>query len=199
MTSASGAWALIWAMPPGRMSVPWILPRLPERSPVMVPILSSGTMTSMLTMGSRRTGWALRMASRKANLPAVRKATSLVSTGWPCRRSWRRGYPAWIAGDRALFEEIADAFFDGGFELAGDRAAEGFVDELEPFAAFEGFDAKEDLAELARRRRIVFCDGDVHRPGGDGFAVGDFGRLGVDANPRLSFSSIGAGAIRPGR
>ena len=62
--------------------MPWMRPRLPERSPVIVPILSSGTVTSMFTIGSSSTGLAFMTASLNANLPAVRKATSLLSTGW---------------------------------------------------------------------------------------------------------------------
>ena len=63
-------------------SVPWMRARLLARPPVTSPMCASGTNTSRLTMGSSSCGRALPMASRKAFLPAVTKATSLESTGW---------------------------------------------------------------------------------------------------------------------
>ena len=54
-----------------------------------------------------------------------------------------------IAGDGAVFEHLAHAFFDGGNELARNRAALDFVDELEAAAARQRLDAQEHFAELA--------------------------------------------------
>ena len=68
--------ALMTIMPPASISWPITLPRRPERSPVISPTFSDGTVISMLTIGSSSEGFALLIASAKAYLPAVLKAIS---------------------------------------------------------------------------------------------------------------------------
>ena len=82
-------------------------------------------------IGSRTIGLALLTASRKAFLPAVTKALHR------------------IPGHRALTENLANAFFDRGNELAGYGAADGLVDELESRAPLQRLDLQIDLAKLA--------------------------------------------------
>ena len=63
-------------------SMPWIMPRREDRSPITVPAYSSGVSTSTAIIGSSRTGLALRMPSVNAIEPACLKAFSLESTSW---------------------------------------------------------------------------------------------------------------------
>jgi hypothetical protein len=52
------------------------------RSVVTAPVWASGTVIVSVTIGSSSTGRARAKASRNASLPALRKATSLLSTEW---------------------------------------------------------------------------------------------------------------------
>ncbi len=60
--------------------MPSMRPRRLFRSPMIVPMYSSGTTTSTDITGSSSTGLALRAASLKAIEPAILKAISLEST-----------------------------------------------------------------------------------------------------------------------
>ena len=63
--------------------------------------------------------------------------------------------------------------------MAGNGAAEDLVDEFKTLAALERLDAEVDLAELARPAGLLLVAVMALGVGGDRFAVGDLGRLGV--------------------
>src|SRR5207247_604535 len=90
-----------------------------------------------------------------------------------------------IARDGALLEQIADAFFDGGDELAGDGAAEDFIDELEALAALERLDAQENFAELSGAAGLLLVAVVAFGVVQDRLFVRDLGRLGIDREPAV--------------
>ncbi len=60
-----------------------------------------------------------------------------------------------IAEHAAVLHHLVHALLDRGDELAGDRAADDPVDELEARAAFERLDAQERDAELPVAARLL--------------------------------------------
>ena len=64
------------------MSWLWITPRRRFRSPTTSPTWSSGVVTSTSMIGSRMTGPAFFMPSRKQALAAISKASADESTSW---------------------------------------------------------------------------------------------------------------------
>ncbi|MNL69889.1 hypothetical protein D3C87_1948060 [compost metagenome] len=62
--------------------MPCTMPRREDRSPITLPVKSSGVSTSTCIIGSSRTGSARRMPSLKAIGPAILKAFSFESTSW---------------------------------------------------------------------------------------------------------------------
>src|SRR6185437_1892604 len=79
--SFSGTIALITCDPP-TCSMPSMRPRRELMSPIIVPMCSSGTVTSTAITGSSNTGLAFRAASLNAIEPAILKAISFESTSW---------------------------------------------------------------------------------------------------------------------
>ncbi len=101
-------------------------------------------------MGSRRTGPALAMASRKASDPAILKLISEESTAWnlPSKHGdldVDDGVPEDAAGGHGL----DDALLHGRDVLPGDGTAHDLVDEVEALAPLEGLDPQRGHAELA--------------------------------------------------
>ena len=62
--------------------MPWIMPRRDDRSPITLPMKSSGVSTSTAIIGSSSTGVALRMPSLNAIDAAILNAFSFESTSW---------------------------------------------------------------------------------------------------------------------
>ena len=69
------------------------------------------------------------------------------------------------AEDAAGGHGLGDALLDRGDELAGDRAADDLVDELEAGAAVERLDPQEGDAELAVAAASASCTCPRPRPG----------------------------------
>ncbi|MCY1295510.1 hypothetical protein D9M70_448550 [compost metagenome] len=63
-------------------SMPCTMPRRDDRSPITLPVNSSGVSTSTDIIGSSSAGRARRMPSLNAIEPAMRKAFSFESTSW---------------------------------------------------------------------------------------------------------------------
>ena len=107
-----------------------------------------------------------------------------------------------VAGDDAILERLADALLDRRHEDAGDHAALDHVDELEAFAAALRLDAQMHLAELAGATRLLLVA--VHRlgRGGNGLAIGNARRPGVNLELVLGWPCAPAwpsGGFRRGR
>ena len=85
-----------------------------------------------------------------------------------------------VAGDHAALQPLADTLLDRGHEDAGNHPALHRIDELEALAPALRLDAQMHLAELPGAARLLLVA--IHRLGmaGDGFAVGNARRLGVD-------------------
>ena len=62
--------------------MPWTMPRRDERSPITLPMKSSGVSTSTDIIGSSRIGFALRIPSLKPIDAAILNAFSFESTSW---------------------------------------------------------------------------------------------------------------------
>src|SRR5205807_8153874 len=89
-----------------------------------------------------------------------------------------------VAGEIAADARFLNAFFDGGDELARDRAAEDVVDEFEVRSAGERFDLDLAVAELAVAAGL-FLVPPVRLGGGlDRLAVRNARRLAIHAVPR---------------
>ena len=82
-----------------------------------------------------------------------------------------------VAGEIAAGGRLDDALFDGGDEVAGDRAAEDFVAELEAAAAGHGLHANLAVAELAVAAGLLLVASLRLGLGADGFAIGHLGGL----------------------
>ena len=76
----SGTNAVTTETLPGRGSILSICPRRRLRSPLTEPIYSSGVTTSILMIGSSRTGFAFFTASWNAKAPAMWNERSSEST-----------------------------------------------------------------------------------------------------------------------
>jgi hypothetical protein len=90
-----------------------------------------------------------------------------------------------IAGDGAFVQHLAHALLDGRDELVRDAAADGLVDELEARALLARLDAQPDLAELAGAAGLLLVPVVALGLGGDGLAVGDARRVGLDVDVEL--------------
>ena len=92
----------------------------------------------------------MAIASRKPSDPAILKLISEESTEWYLPSKQRDP----DVDDREAVEaagrhRLLDALLHRGDELAGDRAADDLVDELEALAARQRLDPQERDAELA--------------------------------------------------
>ena len=59
-----------------------------------------------------------------------------------------------VAGDKALGQYFAHAFFDGRNEVKRNGSALDFIDKLESFAAGQGFDTQIHFTELTGTARL---------------------------------------------
>ncbi len=84
-----------------------------------------------------------------------------------------------------VLHRLVDALLDRGDELAGDGAADDLVDELEPAAALERFDAEERDPELPVAAGLLLVLALGLRLVGDRLAVGDLHVLGLDFHAEL--------------
>ena len=100
----------------------------------------------------------------------------------------------------AVLHRLVDALLDRGDELAGDRAADDLVDELEAGAALERLDPQERHAELAVPAGLLLVLALGLGLVGDGLAVRDLHVLGLDLDAELAVQRARArcrGASRP--
>ncbi len=92
-----------------------------------------------------------------------------------------------VAGEVAAQARLLDAFFHGGYELPRDRAAEGFVHELELAAARQWLHANLAVAKLAMAAGLFLVAPVGLDLGGDGLAVRDAGRLQQHVDAEAAF------------
>jgi hypothetical protein len=184
------------------MSVPWMRPRLPERSPVMMPIVVFGDGDFHVDDGFEKHGAGFGdgvaegpfAGGFEGDFFAVDRMVLAVVDD-------HADILDGVAGDGAGFEHFADAFFDCGMYWPGMVPPKTSSTNSKPFAAIERLDAEIDFAELAGAAGLLFVAVMAFGGGADGFLVGDFGGLGVD-HEAAAFSGApgaGAGAVRPGR
>ena len=102
------------------MPVMW--PRRVERSAETSPNFSIGTVISMVTIGSSRTGRDSRNALRKAAAEAVLNACSELSTGVvAAEEDLDLDVDDRVARDDPLLQLLADPLLDGRDVLVGDH------------------------------------------------------------------------------
>src|SRR5260370_24818688 len=77
------------------------------------------------------------------------------------------------AGQRPALDDLQDAFFRGGHELAGDGATLDGVDELETRAARQWLNAQHHFAELPGAAGLLLVAIMPLGFGADGFPISD--------------------------
>ncbi len=122
--------------------MPSMRPRRLFRSPMIVPMYSSGTTTSTDITGSSSTGLALRAASLKA-IEAGDLEGHFVRIHIVIAAVVERGLHVhhFVAGENAAFHGFLDALVHRLDEFLGNHAADYFVDELVALAGLVRFEA----------------------------------------------------------
>ena len=145
------------------MPVMW--PRRVERSAVMSPNFSIGTLISIWTIGSSRTGraaWnALRKACGRGRLERLLRAIDRVVAA---EEDLDLDVDDRVARDDPLLQLLADPLLDRRDELVGDHAPLDRVDEVEPLAARPGAGCGAGRRRTGRGRRSASCGGGGPRP-----------------------------------
>ena len=166
------------------MSWLWITPRRRFRSPTTSPTWSCGVVTSTSMIGSRMTGPAFFMPSRKQALAAISNASADESTSWylPSTRRVLEVHRR-EAGQHAGFGLHLDALLDRRDVLLRHRAADHLVLELDARVALLRLEGDLHLGVLARAARLLLVGVGLGVRLGDGLAVGHLRRadIGVDA------------------
>ena len=160
---------------------------------MMSPWCASGASTTSSLTGSSRIGSAFAIASLKPIDPAILKLISDESTEWylPSKQvtfTSTTGKP----NTPPCSIVSCDALLDRGDELAGDRAADDLVDELEAAAALERLDPHERDAELAVTAGLLLVLALGLGLVRDGLAVRDLHVLGLDLDAELRCSRASA-------
>ena len=86
------------------------------------------------------------------------------------------------AGQKAVGGGFHDSFFDGGNEIARNRAAEDFVGEFELPAARQRLHANPAIAELAVAAGLLLVAALHVGPAANGFAIRNFRRVQLDVH-----------------
>src|SRR5690606_14045219 len=95
-----------------------------------------------------------------------------------------------VARDRALGQHLSGAFLDGRYVLAGNRASDHLVRELESRAARQRLDAQEDLAELARAAGLLLVAMVPLGAARHRLAIRDLRRTGLELEPELVLDAL---------